>query len=40
MSVDLNLTFPKTGFGANKKAFELLIEAVDASKWNFFAGNR
>lgn len=39
MSVDLNLTFPKTGFGANKKAFELTIEAVDASKWNFFAGN-
>jgi len=39
MSVDLNLSFPKTGFGANKKAFELTIEAVDASKWNFFAGN-
>ena len=37
--VDLNLTFPKTGFGANKKVFELTIEAVDASKWNFFAGN-
>lgn len=37
--VDLNLTFPKTGFGANKKAFELTIEATDASKWNFFAGN-
>lgn len=40
MSVDLNLSFPKTGFGANKKAFELTIEAVDASKWNFFAGNQ
>ena len=39
MSVDLNLSFPKTGFGANKKAFELTIEAIDASKWNFFAGN-
>lgn len=38
-SVDLNLTFPKTGFGANKKVFELSVEAVDASKWNLFAGN-
>lgn len=37
--VDLNLTFPKTGFGANKKAFELTVEATDTSKWNFFAGN-
>ncbi len=37
--VDLNLSFPKTGFGANKKLFELSIEAVDASKWNFFSGN-
>lgn len=37
--VDLNLSFPKTGFGANKKIFELTIEAVDASKWNLFAGN-
>jgi len=39
MSVDLNLSFPKTGFGANKKSFELSIEATDASRWNFFAGN-
>lgn len=38
-SVDLNIPFPKTGFGANKKVFELSIEATDASKWNFFAGN-
>ncbi len=37
--VDLNISFPKTGFGANKKVFELSIEATDASKWNFFAGN-
>ncbi|MDD3342171.1 MAG: M23 family metallopeptidase [Sulfurospirillaceae bacterium] len=39
-SLDLNITFPKTGFGANKKVFELRVEAVDASKWNFFEGNR
>lgn len=37
--VDLNISFPKNGFGANKKAFELSIEATDVSKWNFFAGN-
>ena len=36
---DLNISFPKTGFGANKKLFELTIEAKDASKWHFFAGN-
>ena len=34
-TVELNLLFPKTGFGANKKVFELTIEAVDSSKWNF-----
>lgn len=38
-SIELNLTFPKTGFGVNKKVFELTIEAIDTSKWNFFAGN-
>lgn len=38
-SYDLNISFPKTGFGANKKVFELTVEAIDASKWNFFAGN-
>ena len=38
-AVDLNLSFPKTGFGANKKVFELTVEATDNSKWNFFAGN-
>ena len=36
---DLNISFPKSGFGANKKLFELTIEAKDNSKWNFFAGN-
>jgi len=37
--LDLNVTFPKTGFGANKKLFELTVEAIDRSKWNFFSGN-
>jgi len=38
--VNLDITFPRTGFLGNKKAFQLNIEAVDASKWNFFAGNK
>ena len=36
----LNITFPRTGFITNKKKFSLEIEAVDTSKWNFFAGNQ
>lgn len=40
MSVDLNISFPKVGFSPTKKVFELSIEAVDASKWNFLSGNR
>ena len=39
-NVDLNLSFPKTGFGVAKKIFELRVEAIDASKWNFFEGNQ
>jgi murein DD-endopeptidase MepM/ murein hydrolase activator NlpD len=37
--VILDIEFPRTGFVGNKKHFELAIEAIDASKWNFFAGN-
>jgi murein DD-endopeptidase MepM/ murein hydrolase activator NlpD len=36
----LDIKFPRTGFVSNKKNFELTIEAVDASKWNFFSGNK
>ena len=36
----LDITFPRTGFVSNKKSFELTIEAVDSSKWNFFSGNQ
>lgn len=39
-SVDLNISFPKVGFAPNKKVFELSIEAVDGSKWNFLSGNQ
>ena len=36
----LGLEFPRIGFISNKNSFELDIEVVDSSKWNFFAGNR
>ena len=36
----LDIKFPRTGFVSNKKNFELTIEAVDSSKWNFFSGNK
>ncbi|MDD3323630.1 MAG: M23 family metallopeptidase [Sulfurospirillaceae bacterium] len=39
-TIELGITMPKTGFTANKKSFELIVEAVDASKWNFFSGNK
>lgn len=36
----LDIKFPRTGFVSNKKNFELTIEAIDASKWNFLSGNQ
>ena len=36
----LNIKFPRTGFISNKKQFELTIESVDASKWDFLSGNK
>jgi len=36
----LDIKFPRTGFVSNKRSFELTIEAVDASKWNFLSGNQ
>ena len=38
--LDVNLTFPKTGFFAQKDTYEMSIEAVDTSKWGFFTGNK
>ncbi|MCD8213902.1 MAG: M23 family metallopeptidase, partial [Campylobacter sp.] len=38
--LDINLTFPKTGFFTAKDTYEMIIEAVDTSKWNFFTGNK
>lgn len=35
----IDIKFPKTGFTSTKKNFQLLINVVDVSKWNFFAGN-
>lgn len=37
---NLNIEFPRTGFVSNKKRFELTVESVDASKWNFLSGNK
>lgn len=36
----LDIEFPRTGFISNKRQFELSVEVVDASKWNFFSGNK
>ncbi len=36
----VDIKFPRNGFVANKKIFELSLEVVDASKWNFFSGNK
>ncbi|WP_170000392.1 M23 family metallopeptidase [Campylobacter sp. RM9328] len=38
--LDINLTFPKTGFFSAKETYEMTIEAVDTSRWNFFSGNK
>lgn len=38
--LSLDIEFPRTGFIGNKKQFVLSVEAVDSSKWNFFAGNQ
>ncbi|QKF92784.1 M23 family metallopeptidase [Campylobacter sp. CCUG 57310] len=39
-SLDLNITFPKTGFAAQKDLYTLKFEAVDTSRWGFFFGNK
>jgi len=36
----LDIEFPKIGFVSNKKYFELTVEAIDSSKWNFLSGNK
>ena len=33
------MSFPKTGFGAQKDIYNIVIEATDTSKWGFFLGN-
>ncbi len=38
-SIDIDVKVPKTGFIINKKRFQLNVEAVDTSKWNFLSGN-
>lgn len=38
--LDVNLSFPKTGFAAPKSEYTMTIEATDTSKWGFFMGNK
>ena len=38
--VTLDVMFPKTGFFSKKNVFDLVVETVDGSKWNFFGGNQ
>ncbi|MBN2963448.1 M23 family metallopeptidase [Sulfurospirillum sp. T05] len=37
--LSLEVAFPRTGFFSKEEQMTLEVEAVDASKWNFFAGN-
>jgi len=37
--IALELNFPRTGFFSKEEQMVLEVEAVDASKWNFFGGN-
>jgi murein DD-endopeptidase MepM/ murein hydrolase activator NlpD len=37
--LELELVFPRTGFYSKAKEMRLEVEAIDASKWNFFSGN-
>lgn len=37
--IALELNFPRTGFFSKQEQMVLEVEAVDASKWNFFSGN-
>ncbi|MBE0495077.1 MAG: M23 family metallopeptidase [Campylobacterales bacterium] len=37
--LSLEVTFPRTGFFSKQEQMTLEVEAIDASKWNFFSGN-
>ena len=38
--LDLNLSFPKTGFATPKSNYTMTIQAIDSSRWGFFMGNK
>jgi peptidase M23B len=40
LNLELNLTLPKTAAMSQKSEYEIIIEAIDVSKWSFFTGNK
>lgn len=38
--VNLQVKFPQSQFFGQKDSYELVVEAVDFSSWNFFSGNK
>ena len=40
LNLELNLTLPKTAVMSQKSEYEIIIEAIDVSKWSFFTGNK
>ncbi len=39
-SVDINVKPPRSAYTLSDKDIKIVVEAVDASKWNFMAGNK
>lgn len=37
--LDIQVEYPKMGYGIKDKEVKIVISAVDASQWNFFSGN-
>ncbi len=37
--LELKVEYPKMGYGIKDKSVKIIINAVDASQWNFFSGN-
>jgi len=38
-NLELNVEYPKMGYGIKDKEIKIIVKAVDVSQWNFFAGN-
>jgi murein DD-endopeptidase MepM/ murein hydrolase activator NlpD len=37
--LDIKVEYPKMGYGIKDKEIKIIVNAVDASQWNFFSGN-